>query len=517
MRSRLPIIGISLGIALLTLIPYGIAYANAGELRFMGFLFNPADGASYLAKMRQGYEGQWLYHLAFTENPGPGVLLFPWYLFLGHLARIFSLPLIAIWQIARLTAATVFLVTAWEFLGRIGLAARARAVAWVVTALGSGFGFIMIGLHLPFTTDLWVPEYIPFLGLLTNVHFPLSIGLILILLMRIAWPVRKPTIFSFLLTGLIGAMLGALQPFAVLPVGLALAAWIIWRRVASGRFPDGAIAGLIAAGLGMLPWVVYDYWITRTLPDIASWFAQNQTPTPPLWDVALSMGLPGLIVGVSFLRWLLTPKNFREKIRSIPSASILLGLWLAINLILLYAPFSLQRRLMLGMWIPLAALAAPKIEAWLFRPAFSLTRGWIIGVPLVLTNAAFFVLILAGGLRRNPDLFLGHDEAAAVDWLNANAHGAVVLASPEISQWLPGMAGARVVYGHPMETPNAEKMRNTVERFFSGADTGELLNDHNIDFIFYGPREKIYGGNLQDLSSIEIDRFGDVVLLKIHE
>ena len=62
-----------------------------------------------------------------------------------------------------------------------------------------------------------------------------------------------------------------------------------------------------------------------------------------------------------WVRWLRSPGGVRKIFRSIPPETLLLGLWLAINLVLLYAPFPLQRRLMLGMWIPLAALAAPKI------------------------------------------------------------------------------------------------------------------------------------------------------------
>jgi len=485
MRSRRIVVLLSIVFALLTLIPYLAVYGNAGAFRFSGFLFNPSDAASYLAKMRQGYDGQWLYTMAFTEEPGQGALLFPWYLLLGHLAWIFRLPLIVVWQIARLAGVTAFLVVAWEFFGRLAYSPRARAIAWGITALGSGFGFAAI-ITGTFTSDLWVAEYIPYLGMITSAHFPLVTALLLLLIMRIALPARKPGIIQLVTPAAIGTLLGALQPFAILPVGLALAVWIIWRRAADGRFPEGAIAGLIAAGAGMLPWVVYDFWVTQTLPNFASWFAQNQTPTPPVWDVALSLGLPGLIVAIAFGRWLLAPGGVRERIRSVPPSTLLLGLWLAVNLILLYAPFSLQRRLMLGMWIPLAALAAPKIEAWLFRPAASAARVLLTAVSLVLTNLIFLAVIFSAGLGHNPALFLSCDEAAAVDWLNANARGSVVLAPPELSLWLPGMAGVRVVYGHPMETPHAENALQDVDTFFQPAAADvqiKILQEHKVNWI----------------------------------
>jgi hypothetical protein len=504
MRSRRTVLAFSIVFALLTLIPYLAAYVNAGSLRFSGFLFNLADAASYLAKMRQGYDGQWLYRLAFTANPGPGALIFPYYFLLGHLAWILRLPLIAVWHIARMSGAVIFLLVAWEFFGRIGLASRARAAAWFLTAFGSGFGILAVVLLHGFTSDMWVAEYIPFLGMLTNAHFPLATALLLLLVMRIAMPSHPPAWDSFLITAVIGAALGAIQPFAILPAGLALAAWSIIRRAADGRFPDGAIAGLTAAGLGMLPWVSYDFWITQTLPNFAAWFAQNQTPTRPLWDVALSLGLPGVIVAFLFGRWLLSPGRLDRKVRSVSSGTLLLALWLAINLVLLYAPFSLQRRLMMGMWIPAAALAAPVIERWLFRPNFSIRRGWIVGVPLVLTNATLFGLLLIGGLRHMPELFLSRDEAAAVDWLDSNARGSVVLASPVLSQWLPGMAGVRVVYGHPMETLDGEETKAAVEDYFSGTGSTRFPFERGVNYVVIGPREKQFGGN------INWDQFGSV-------
>jgi hypothetical protein len=502
MRSRLPIIGISVAFALLTLIPYGAAYAGAGDSRFTGFLFNPYDAASYLAKMRQGYDGQALYTLAFTDDPGPGAPVFLFYLFLGRLARMLGLSLIVLWHTARILGGVFFLIVAWEFFGRIGLCARSRSLAWTILLFGSGAGFlILLGSGLKFsgippgtyTADLWVSEYIPFLGMLTSAHFPAAAALILLLAMLIALPARKQTPLSLAAAFLCGTALGILQPFAFLPLGAALAVWILWMRASTGRLPEGAIMGLLAAGLGFLPWIACDLWITQALPKFASWFAQNQTPTPPLWDVAVSLGVPGVVGLVSFVRWLRVRAPLQEKLRSADAGTLLLGLWLAANLILLYAPFPLQRRLMLGMWIPLAALAAPQLEAWLFSPGLSLRRAFAAGIPLVLTNAVFLAVLFAAGSTRDHPLFLTRDEAAAVDWLKANARGSVVLASPEVSMWLPGMAGVRVVYGHPMETPDAEAALRDVETFYQTEDAASrarILADHQVDWIVCTPADQ---------------------------
>jgi hypothetical protein len=216
------------------------------------------------------------------------------------------------------------------------------------------------------------------------------------------------------------------------------------------------------------------------------WFSQNQTPTPPVWDIALSMGLPGLIVAVSFVRWFFSRVPLRHRLGTVRSEVLLPALWLALNLILLYAPFPLQRRLLLGMWIPLAALAAPKLESLLFRPAFHLRYAIYAAIPLCAANLVFLSAIRINALSHNPLIFLSPDTAAAVDWLNAGARGSVVLSSPENSTWLPGMAGVRVVYGHGMETPDAEQALRDVEAFLRATDADiqrRILRDHQVDLV----------------------------------
>jgi hypothetical protein len=246
--------------------------------------------------------------------------------------------------------------------------------------------------------------------------------------------------------------------------------------------------------------------VIQSLPSFASWFSQNQTPSPPVWDLALSLGLPGILAAVSFARWTATPAPVREKIRSIPAEILLLGLWLAVNLVLLYAPFSLQRRLMLGLWIPLAALAAPKIEAWLYLPVLSVRRALAVSVPLFLTSAVSLTILLFAGLTHDSLLFLTRDGAAAADWLEGNARGEVVLASPETSLWLPGMAGVKVVYGHPMETPHADQALQDVEAFFQPTSPDkqrQILIDHRVNWILCTAEEpacdSLEGGSFQEV------------------
>ena len=56
-------------------LPYVIVYLTTPpDLRFVGALLNPLDGATYLAKMQFGAQGDWLFHLPYTAQDHPGAL-----------------------------------------------------------------------------------------------------------------------------------------------------------------------------------------------------------------------------------------------------------------------------------------------------------------------------------------------------------------------------------------------------------------------------------------------------------
>lgn len=115
----------------LTVVPYAIALLGAPDgLAFTGVLHNPWDGHSYLAKMQQGWAGQWAFHLPFTEEAHQGAFIFTFYLLLGHVARALGLSLPLTFHLARLLAAAFMFGMLWRLLGRFfGGLARGRQPA----------------------------------------------------------------------------------------------------------------------------------------------------------------------------------------------------------------------------------------------------------------------------------------------------------------------------------------------------------------------------------------------------
>lgn len=119
-------------------LPYLAAGASGGSnFSFSGFLVNPLDGNSYLAKMYQGWEGSWRFVLPYTSNAGKGAYLFLYYIFLGHIARWTNLNLLWIYHFARVFNALIFLIILRIFLLRtIKFEPKIAFMAFILVSLG---------------------------------------------------------------------------------------------------------------------------------------------------------------------------------------------------------------------------------------------------------------------------------------------------------------------------------------------------------------------------------------------
>jgi len=494
-REWLLAAGLSALVAGLTLVPYAVANAMPQPgMEFAGLLINPMDGFSYLAKMRQGAEGEWLFRLPYAPDPGPGVLLFQYHMMLGHLSRLLGLSLLSTYHGARVASSFIMYLSGFLLFSRLLPIPRARWSAFLVTLAGSGLGWVgfLFG-RMP--SDLTIPESIPFFSCLANAHFPLATALVLGTATTILAGPRNAalgTAMAFVL----GFLLGAVQPFAVIGLALALALWLLWEAsVHEGGFRK-ALAGhpgvrarvLVFFGLGGGIWVAYDYWILRSHPVLAAWTAQNQTLSPPIIDYLFGYAVilvPGMIA------------IFRARSYRSPEGRLMLA-WAVAGALLLYAPVAFQRRLALGLFYPLAALAALGIVS----VAGSRRRVAMILMVVILAGLPSNLLAAAAGPvqvgRGDPLLVVDSSDLDAYRWMETHVEGGpIVLAGPTTGNRLPAYADVRVLYGHPFETPNADLARADVEAAFSGnMPLGEALTwleKNGVQYVFYGPLERGLG------------------------
>lgn len=487
---------VSILVALMTLIPYGIASVQAKpEGTFSGFLINPIDGFSYLAKMRQGYEGHWSFHLPYSVEPGEGASIFVYFLFLGHLSKWIGIPSIYLYHLVRFLGSVAMFSLTFLLLANFLKSKIHRWGAFSIILIGAGFGWMGVPFGI-LASDLWIVESIPFLSAYANSHFPLTtalfISLILLLFLEI-----KPKWLRVGAALVLSTLLAAIQPFSMIPLFVFLFLWLgletwievkemrgpIWRSEIGERWL--VFFSLI---LGAIPWFIYDYWLTINHPEIAAWNTQNITPSPPIYEYILGFG--GLFV-LAFLG--IAKGYFRNK-----KTDRLLLIWVISQGLLLYAPFGLQRRLSLGLFLGLVILAVKTLAELTTNQSKFRSALLILVVLSIPSNLLVVGSGLAGVLRMEPAVVLGKGEMDAYQWLTSNTDpGEIILAGPTAGNRIPAFANLRVFYGHPFETIDAENQKAFVEGAFSSEGiTDQSLGDFlglGISYVFYGPEEKELG------------------------
>ena len=480
---------IALLAVLLSSLPYIIApaFAQTGST-FSGFLINPIDGFSYLAKMRQGADFAFEFRLPYAPEPGTGVVLFVYQLILGGIGGVVHLPLILTYHAARILGTLAMLGSSYLFFSHLLPTGRAKWSAFLLSAFGSGVGWIALPFEL-LPIDLWVPEAIPFLSAYANAHFPLAMAALIASVSLTIFPeilpnARLPLLFAG------GILLAILQPFAVVAISIVITLWLSVERIHGTQVPQlkAWLLGLAAFAFGALPMLAYTWGVIRRHPVLAAWNQQNQTPTPPLIEVLFGFGVV-LVLAIVGLVW--------GKARGWPGGRLLIT-WMIVGFLMLYLPISLQRRLMLGLFVPLAALAGLGIEAFAQtrrRFALLLTATIALSVPSHLVVVGSGLVAVSRG---EAGVVMEESDRDLIEWIDLNLpEDALFLAGLGTGNRLPAYADIRVLYGHPFETPRSDDQETLVRDLWSWDGDPLLglaaLRAAGVEYAFYGEEEKMLG------------------------
>jgi hypothetical protein len=502
-----------------TTIPYSIGAALAAEGRvFGGFVYALQDCYSYLAKMRQGAEGAWLFHIAYTPESHVGTLFFPFHLVLGKIAALLpgddlTAHMVWVYHAARWVFGLGLLLTVYRFLAAFTERVVVRRVAWLMVAFGGGLGWLIVACGesdwLGFTPlDFILPEGFTFLVLYAFPHIALARTLLLwgLLFLLRAWipdGIRNTKhvlrVAYSVLAGSSWLLMGLIVPFYV-PVAWAVtgAAWLVLcvrrRRV---MWREARVAGIPA--LISVPVVVYSLWVFSSDPVYAIWSAQNLILSPHPLHYLAAYGLPLVLAAFAA----------RDAWRSEKPVWLALA-WVGVVPFLVYLPFNLQRRLVEGVQVPLSLLAA-----WGLVKISSLqspvpggkrqeTRGrrWLIVSVVLVALSLTNVMLVAGNvltLRQHPaPVYRDGGEIAALDWLAERSEpDDVILSSYETGNYLPARVRARVFVGHGPETVHFAEKMTLMRRFFDVATADawrqDLLGEYGIDYVFWGLAERRVG------------------------
>lgn len=511
-RRPWPVIAYALALIALTTLPYLLAWGQSNEdWRFSGFLIGAEDSQSYIAKMRQGAAGQLDFTLVYTTEPHQSTAgIYLHYLLPGWVIGHFvpeSGPdltpvLITAFHLLRLAAAIVYLIVLYRFISAFVLTAWLRLLAFVLATVGGGLGWLLL-LTGTLPPEFFLPEGFGFLSLFAIPHLLLTRAALLgglLLLMRAAEDGRwRPAVGA----GLCWALMAAIVPFYLAVVYALLGAWIglVWLRARA--FPRRLLVMSAAAGGLTLPLFAFYLLQFGSNPALAAWSAQNSLPTPPPLHLLLAY-LPLLIAALTALPFTWAAAYDKGRLN-------LLLAWLLIAPILAWLPINVQRRLLEGVLIPLALLAAIGLAGWARhgRAGRLLAGGTFAAACL----SSLFILAGSVGAALTPaaPAFRPAAEAAAFAWLNGHApRNAVVLSSFATGNALPAFTHLRPLVGHGPETIAAGEKTALVEDFFSdnltAAERAALLAgpciapaplacSDPIGFVLFGPLERALSQN----------------------
>ena len=488
---------------MLTLMPYAWALArnqSQDEWQFMGMLSNPADGATYLSKIEQGRRGSWLFELRYTPEAHDGAGFHTFYIFLGHTARITGLSNLLIYHLARVATSFFMYISLYQLGATIWVRMRPRRLFFVLVSVGSGLGWMLLFFGTnKLAIDLSVPEAFPFYASYTNPHFPMSIAALALIASAFLVVFRRgysepPRVENGGLGLLLLSMLLALiQPTTLVPIALALGLYVGVRYILTHQLPAHEIRWAAMLWLPAIPFAVYDMAVFHFNEVMGAFNRQNQTPSPAPYLVLVGFGLL-LIIAI--------PGLVRAVRRFERDGDQLMLLWIIANVVGLYLPFNLQRRLLMGLIIPLVYFAVRALEDYWF---YKVPQKWrapsmiALIVFIVPTNIIVLVVPLFGvvasperGLKAG--LLLQSDYWHMFQWLDDSGElDKVVLAAPNVSLWVPAYTDDVVVFGHPFETIDAKERLRQVEEFYRGQDCTTLIGDtldFRVRYILWGPQER---------------------------
>jgi arabinosyltransferase C len=589
---------VAAGVALLPAL-IALAIAPPGGA-YLGYVTSTDDHMVYSAWMRQSMDGAFLFDNRFTLDPQPGLTVHLYFWLLGQAARVIGIPEAA--TIARIGFSLLFVVLCGRLLVRSTLDVFTSKLALTLIVIGGGVGYLFWqqfgqavppgGLAPPFLmgrlpVDVWQPEGFVLASMLTNGLFMVSLCLIVAVWIaalesRHSWRHVPVGALAF------GALMN-IHSYDVLLMVLVFLAWVA-ASVAAGQFSWIWFARVAVIGLGALPAALWFLYVLSVDPVFQA-RAATETFSPNFRQVVagylplLVLAVLGIAMGVE--------SRLRAQIAALSGAAGVLGLavaagtheagfwmgpaawvmayvaagaltvaawrhcpvwnlavaWSWVGLVAPYFPALFQRKLLMGLAIPLAILAAVGIAEAMRRREKGRDRG-----PRNLTVILALAIVGGSSVRwftREVQLIQANVSSTAVqpaflsrgvrdmlEIIDRTPGRKAVLAMPGVPQTLPGqphafvtpylpdlnpivtgLTGAYTYAGHWSETPFYETRRERLTSFFLARTAPEvrarMLETKGARFVI-APRPEVFRQlPLADLTGLGQVRYAGTQFLLI--
>ena len=443
----------------------------------MGFFYLGDDANTYLAKMRQGFEGAWSWQNRYTTEQSPGAYLFMFWLLLGHIAAISGLPLIVVFHLARVAAAVALMAAAWLCITHFIQDRGARLFAFFFLAIGLGMGYVIQALGHPVvfgnptdTLDWRMPELTAFYSILALPHFAwsgvfaaLGIPLTLKAIER-----GDPRLGA--LAGLAWLGQASIHPQMPILMGGATAVAMLLRRPDTRR---GWVAGALAFAIPA-PYILYSYFAFIGNPEVQRWTFHSKNALPPEGFSFLFAIAPQLLLALVGI-----PGALRRRSRE----DVFLIAWLVLLAAILYLPNpagDLRRRFLDALYIPLVILAARGMFEVILPRIRSARAQRLIPFSYVSFAAAgsAFLVLAPMLVATQPQYVMSRPYYEGLTWLGDQPQGRV-LSMPGIGLYVPAYSPDTVYVGHYDETFDYYTKTQTALGVLTGKSDIEAFDREN--------------------------------------
>ena len=477
-------IGTGVAIALITALPYLYGYlAQPHGQVFMGFFYLGDDANTYLAKMRQGWEGSWGWQNRYTTESSPVAYLFLFWIVLGHLAAVLNLPLIVVFHLARVAAAFALMAAAWSMIRHFIEDRAARKFAFFFLAVGLGMGYVIQALGHPVifgnqtdTLDWRMPELTAFYSVLALPHFAWS-GVFAAAGCALTFmAIKRGSLVFGVLAGLMWLGQASIHPQMPILMGGATAAALVLRPAA----PRGWIAAGIAFAIPA-PYILYSYLAFVGNPEVQRWTFHSKNALPPEGISFLFAIAPQLLLALTGL-----PGALRRRSRE----DVFLLAWLVLLAAILYLPNpagDLRRRFLDGLYLPLVILGARGMYETILPRLRSARAHALIPFTYVCFAAigSAFLVLAPMAVASHSQYSTTRAVYDGLNWLGSEPTGRV-LAMPGVGLYIPAYSGDTVYVGHYDETFDYLNKTQTAFAVLTGkSDLEQFIRDNHIRYVVW--------------------------------
>jgi len=480
---RIPV-GTGVALAVVTALPYIYGYlAQPHGQVFMGFFYLGDDADTYLAKMRQGYEGAWDWTNRYTTESSPSAYLFMFWILLGHVAWLTHLPLIAVFHLARVAAAIALMCAAWLCLGVFVPDRGARRFAFFFLAFGLGMGYVIQALGHPIvfgnrtdTLDWRMPELTAFYSVLALPHFAWS-GVFAALGIALTFmAIARGDLRLGVLAGLAWLGQASIHPQMPILMGGATLAALLVRPPSRRGWMAAAITFAIPA-----PYILYSYLAFVGNPEVQRWTFHSKNSLPPEGFSFLFAIAPQLLLAVVGL-----PGAIRRRSRE----DVFLVAWLVLLAAILYLPNpagDLRRRFLDALYIPLVILGARGLYEVILPRLRSLRARRLVPfsyVAFASVGSAFLVLAPLA-VATQPQYVMAQASYDGLVWLGGEPQGRV-LSMPGVGLYVPAYSPDTVYVGHYDETFDYyTKTQNALDLLTGKSDLVRFDQENHIRYVIW--------------------------------